>query len=117
MKATTTNTSNPWEGSDTALPKLYLTKMKITFPNGLSIEADTLTDVFALYAMQEKPVSPNIKQPYKGDLETFPLRERYRQEYGKRFTMKSRAGLAINFLTALHAAGWPPNGCKMKSVA
>ena len=90
--------------------------MKITFPDGLTIEADSLTDVIALYAVL-KPAPNASKSACPRDPETEDLRLTYQRKYGKRFTMKSRKGMAINFLSALHAAGWPPNGCKVKSVA
>lgn len=89
--------------------------MKITFPDGLVIEADTLTEMTTLYGM----VKPNISKvpAYKADPETGCLRLTYFRKYGKRFTAKGRLGSAVEFLTKLQEAGWPDNGSKLKTVA
>ncbi len=95
--------------------------MKISFPNGLTIEADTLTDVLALYAIA-KESTPNVSVPntntpvYKGDPSTFDLRMAYHKAYGARFTMKGRKGNPNNILTALKNAGWPSYGRRVKGV-
>lgn len=78
-----------------------------------TIEADNLDDIKALLALLPCPATrtaPGASLAVPGGTREGELRETYRATYGKGFSMKGKAGSALDHLEALEAAGWPAAG-------
>lgn len=98
--------------------------MKLSF-NSLSIEAETVQEVQALLTLalphlapSSAPAVPRASAPAAPvtDRERL-LRDAYREQYGKGFSMKGRDGNPLDVLASLENAGWPQAGASQDDSA
>ncbi len=87
--------------------------------NNLTVEADSLADIKALItlALETLPQLPQalprpalaIPGASNGDRER-ELRDAFKANYGKGFSMKGRSGSPLSVLESLECQGWPVAG-------